>query len=59
MNTHSRREYRGKTSYVGVFSTRRPQLLVTDPEVIKHILIKDFKNFNANEFSDQVYYRYT
>jgi cytochrome P450 len=32
----------------------KPQILVTDGEGVKDILIKHFKNFSTNEFSDSV-----
>lgn len=39
---------------VGYFSARTPQLMVRDPELIKEVLIKGFRNFSANDFSDVV-----
>ena len=29
----------------GIYNFRRPQLVVTDPEVLRRILVKDFNNF--------------
>nr|NP_001351649.1 probable cytochrome P450 28a5 [Aedes albopictus] len=39
---------------VGYFSVRTPQLMVRDPELIKEVLIKGFRYFSANNFSDIV-----
>lgn len=44
------REFKDKYSYIGIFSFRQPRLLLLDPEVIKDILIKYFKNFQGTEF---------
>nr|XP_029718734.1 uncharacterized protein LOC109429227 [Aedes albopictus] len=39
---------------VGYFSVRTPQLMIRDPELIKEVMIKGFRYFAANEFSDVV-----
>ncbi|EAT41345.1 AAEL007010-PA [Aedes aegypti] len=39
---------------VGYFSVRTPQLMIREPELIKEVLIKGFRYFSANEFSDAV-----
>ncbi|XP_067015325.2 probable cytochrome P450 6a13 [Anabrus simplex] len=35
-----------KERYVGIFQWRSPALLVRDPELIKHIVLKDFSHFH-------------
>lgn len=47
-------QYKGKHSYIGIYNFRQPRLLVFDPLIIKDILIKYFKHFQANEFTDRV-----
>lgn len=44
----------GHRQFIGVFSTRTPQFIVSDPKMIKHITITDFKSFGQNEFSKLV-----
>jgi hypothetical protein len=39
---------------VGYFEAGKPKLLVTDPEMAKNILIKNFSSFHNNEFSRMV-----
>jgi cytochrome P450 len=46
------RNYKDQSSFVGLFSIRHPQLLVTDGEAVKDILVKHFKNFSKNDFTD-------
>jgi len=36
--------------YVGYFMGKKPTLLVFDPELIKHIMIKDFAHFTDHGF---------
>lgn len=47
-------EFRPKTYVAGVFNSRQPALLVMKPELIKDVLIKNFKNFQDNEFADSI-----
>ncbi|XP_017130362.2 uncharacterized protein LOC108148033 [Drosophila elegans] len=42
-------EYKETDKIVGVFTTRRPQLLVTCPEYIHKIYATDFRSFHDNE----------
>ena len=35
--------------YGGVFSFRKPTLLIRDPEIVKCILVKDFNSFHDND----------
>ena len=42
--------HKGKHSCIGIYSFRQPRLLVFDPELIKDIMIKHFKNFQGTEF---------
>ncbi|XP_062565064.1 probable cytochrome P450 28a5 [Armigeres subalbatus] len=46
------REYKVKYNFVGVFSTRTPRILITSSELAKDVLMKNFKSFHDNEFSD-------
>lgn len=39
---------------IGVFNGRQPAVLVMKPELIKDVLIKNFKQFQDNEFADSV-----
>lgn len=34
---------------------RSPQILLISPEAIKEVMVKSFKNFHDNEFSDLVW----
>lgn len=48
--------YKDKEQFVGFFNVTTPYLLIIDPELVKQILIKDFKHFRNNEFSALVSY---
>lgn len=47
--------YRNTTEpYIGLFACIRPVLLIRDPELIRHILIKDFQHFvDRGVYSDE------
>lgn len=47
------RKYKGNP-FVGVFMMRSPQILVIDPDLIKDVMIKNFKSFHDNDFSNIV-----
>uniref|UniRef100_A0A182JVP2 Cytochrome P450 n=1 Tax=Anopheles christyi TaxID=43041 RepID=A0A182JVP2_9DIPT len=47
-------KYRSKGNVIGVFNGRQPAVLVIKPELIKDVLIKNFKQFQDNEFADSV-----
>uniref|UniRef100_A0A182T2Q0 Cytochrome P450 n=1 Tax=Anopheles maculatus TaxID=74869 RepID=A0A182T2Q0_9DIPT len=47
-------KFRSKANVVGVFNSRQPALLVMKPELVKDVLIKNFKNFQDNEFADSI-----
>lgn len=49
MNTFHR-EYKGKAPFVGYFEVKTPRVLVIDPDIIKTVMIKSFKNFHDNGF---------
>ena len=34
--------------YMGIYEFNKPTLLVRDPELIKHVLVKDFAHFQVN-----------
>lgn len=46
--------YKDKEQLVGFFNVTTPYLLIIDPELVKQIVIKDFKHFRNNEFSTLV-----
>jgi cytochrome P450 family 6 len=50
------REYKDKEQLIGFYDVITPYLLVIDPELVKQVLIKDFKHFRNNEFSLLVSY---
>jgi cytochrome P450 len=35
-----------------VFAVNKPQVLVTDGEMMKDIFVKNFRNFSTNDFTD-------
>ncbi|XP_055612265.1 probable cytochrome P450 28a5 [Uranotaenia lowii] len=39
---------------IGYYNVRSPQLMVRDPTLIKEVLVKSFRQFSANDFSDLV-----
>lgn len=47
-------QYRGTTPFIGVFATTTPQLIITDPKVIRQCNVTEFKNFNSNDLSLRV-----
>ena len=46
------REFKGKVPFVGIIQIRAPRLVLLEPEIIKDVLIRNFKNFHDNEFSE-------
>lgn len=38
----------------GVFLLKKPQILLLDPELIKNVLVTNFKNFSDNSISYQI-----
>lgn len=47
-------DFKGRAPFVGFFNFTTPYLLIIDPELVKQIMIKDFKSFRNNEFSSLV-----
>jgi cytochrome P450 family 6 len=45
------RAFKDKEQMIGFYDVTTPYLLVIDPELVKQVLIKDFKHFRNNEFS--------
>lgn len=45
------RKYKGRERFVGVFTTRQPQIMLIEPDLIQKILISDFRSFLNNEAS--------
>ena len=48
------RTYKGKAPFVGVFQMHKPNLFVMDPELLKNIMIRNFKHFQNNGFAKLV-----
>ncbi|KFB35513.1 AGAP003343-PA-like protein [Anopheles sinensis] len=47
-------KFRYQGNFVGVFNGRTPAILVLKPALLKDVLIKNFKNFQDNEFADSI-----
>jgi hypothetical protein len=47
-------EYKGKAPFVGFYNYTTPYLLILEPELMKQIMITNFRNFRNNEFSTLV-----
>lgn len=47
-------DFKGKTPFVGILQMRSPRLVVFEPELIKDVLIRNFKSFHDNEFGDLI-----
>lgn len=45
------RKYRDSVPFVGVYLGREPQLLPTDPRLVKDILGLNFQHFHDSEFA--------
>lgn len=43
-------EFKGTGKYIGFYAMHRPSLIITDPDLIKRILINDFNVFNWRGF---------
>ncbi|XP_061394730.1 probable cytochrome P450 28a5 [Musca vetustissima] len=46
--------YKTTDNYVGIFNCRTPLLMITNADLIKQILVKDFQKFRDNEISTMV-----
>lgn len=47
-------QYKDKHSFIGIFNFRKPRWVVFEPEILRDIFIKHFKNFQGNEFTDAI-----
>ncbi|XP_050085975.1 probable cytochrome P450 28a5 [Anopheles aquasalis] len=47
-------KFRTRGNFIGVFNGRQPTIMVLNPSMVKDVLIKDFKNFQDNEFADSI-----
>ena len=47
-------KYKNKFGCIGIYQFREPRLLLFDPELIKDVLIKNFKNFQATEMYEMI-----
>jgi hypothetical protein len=47
-------KYKNQYSYIGIYNLRMPALLTVDPVLIKDILIKYFKYFQATELTNKI-----
>lgn len=61
INLFLNRSYKNTDYFVGVFNCRSPQILITNAELARRILITDFKHFHDNEISQfvSIFYKYT
>lgn len=41
-------EFRGKAPFVGIFTNRKPELLILDPKLVNEIFVSKFKHFQIN-----------
>lgn len=48
------KQFKDKAPFAGFFEFKAPKILVIDPEIIKTVMIKSFKNFHDSEFSQMV-----
>lgn len=48
------KKFKGKAAFVGTFGFKSPELLAIDPEIIKIVMVKNFKNFHDNQFAKMV-----
>lgn len=48
------KEFKDKAPFAGFFEFKAPKILVIDPETVKTVMVKSFKNFHDNEFSQMV-----
>ncbi|XP_058055812.1 uncharacterized protein LOC131207219 [Anopheles bellator] len=47
-------KYRARANFAGVFNGRQPAVLLQNATFVKDVLIKNFKNFQDNEFADSI-----
>lgn len=40
--------------FAGIFLVRTPQLLAIEPEFVKEVMIRNFKNFHDNDLADLI-----
>ncbi|CRK97114.1 CLUMA_CG010454, isoform A [Clunio marinus] len=45
-------EYKGKTPFIGILQITSPRLVLLEPELVKSVMVKNFKSFHDNEFGD-------
>jgi cytochrome P450 family 28 len=50
------KEFKGKAAFVGAFGFKSPELIALDPEIVKIVMVKNFKNFHDNQFGKMVKY---
>lgn len=46
--------FKNKERFVGIFMTRKPQILIIDPKLSREILVENFKHFSNNVSSKWV-----
>lgn len=44
-------DYKNRANFVGIYQMRSPRVLVLAPELVKEVLVRNFKSFHDNEFS--------
>uniref|UniRef100_A0A1L8E4F6 Putative cytochrome n=1 Tax=Nyssomyia neivai TaxID=330878 RepID=A0A1L8E4F6_9DIPT len=48
------KEYKNRYGFIGYWSTKTPSILVIDPEIVKEVLIKNFRSFADNSFAELI-----
>ncbi|XP_059618983.1 probable cytochrome P450 28a5 [Phlebotomus argentipes] len=48
------REFKDRHGIIGFFSMRSPSLMILQPDVAKDVLVKNFKHFSTNQFTDMM-----
>ncbi|XP_059488623.1 cytochrome P450 6k1-like [Neocloeon triangulifer] len=51
LSTHFQKMYKSTQSerFIGYYKLRQPALMLRDPELVKHVLVKDFNSFHDND----------
>ncbi|XP_063696557.1 probable cytochrome P450 28a5 [Culicoides brevitarsis] len=44
------KQYKDRQGVIGIYQLLKPTLMVTDSQIVKHVLVENFKNFHMNGF---------
>lgn len=44
------KSYKGKAPAIGIYLFLEPEVLIIDPELVKNVIVRDFKSFNDRGF---------